>query len=213
MPIGMRKLILKMSVTVDGFAAEFDGKQPWIQKTGIEDKEAAAWTMEAIRGAGAHLMGSRTFRDMASYWPYSKEIFAGPMNTIPKVVFTHAKKIDPDVIKPAPGVDATSPSSQALESWCTARIASGPLSEEVAKLKQEPGGPLIAYGGASFAQNLLRERLPDEVHLLVHPVAIGRGLPVFAAIDRAMRLEVVDVKRFPLGGVGHIYRLVDAPRS
>ncbi|MFT3696032.1 MAG: dihydrofolate reductase family protein [Kofleriaceae bacterium] len=98
----MRKLILKMSMTVDGFVALPNGEQPWIQKTGIEDKDAVTWTVDAIRVAGAHVMGSKTFRDMASYWPYSTEAFAEPMNAIPKVVFSHHGAIDGDVTKRAP---------------------------------------------------------------------------------------------------------------
>jgi dihydrofolate reductase len=202
----MRKLILKMSMTVDGFVALPDGKQPWIQRTGIDDKQSAAWTLDAIRGAGAHVMGSRTFRDMASYWPYSTEVFAAPMNSIPKVVFTHEHTIDPEVTKPAPNAQGKHASPEALASWREARIASGPLADEIAALKQESGGPLIAYGGASFAQSLVRAGLADELDLLVHPIAIGRGMPLFSTLTEPMQLEVVDVKRFPLGAVAHVYR-------
>jgi dihydrofolate reductase len=201
----MRKLILKMSVTVDGFCALPNGEQPWIQKTGIEDKESAKWTLDVIRAAGAHIMGSKTFREMASYWPYSTEDFAEPMNTIPKVVFTHSETPD-DVTKRAPNSGKAKPTPEALASWHNARVASGPLADEIAKLKQESGGPIIAYGGASFAQSLIREHLPDELQLLVHPVAIGRGMPVFSTLAEPMQLELVDSKRFPLGGVAHIYR-------
>jgi dihydrofolate reductase len=182
----MRKLILKMSVTVDGFVALPNGEQPWIQKTGIEDKEAARWTLDAIRAAGAHVMGSKTFRDMASYWPYSTESFAEPMNAIPKVVFSHHDKFDGDVTKRSPNAGKAQPTEEALASWRNPRVASGPIGEEIARLKKESGGPLIAYGGASFAQSLVREHLPDELHLLVHPVAVGRGLPLFTSLTEPM---------------------------
>ena len=48
------------------------------------DDEATAWTMETLRETGVHIMGSRTFRDMAAYWPTSTEPFAAPMNEIPE---------------------------------------------------------------------------------------------------------------------------------
>ena len=201
----MRKLILKMSVTVDGFVALPDGQQPWIQRTGIDDTESAAWSLAAIRGAGAHLMGRHTFGEMASYWPYSKEVFAAPMNSIQKVVFTHGS-IDPEVTKRAPTAQDEEPTPEALASWRNPRIAAGPLADELAALKREEGGPLIAYGGASFAQSLVRAGLPDELQLLVHPVAIGRGLPLFSMLTDPLQLELVDVKRFPLGAVAHVYR-------
>jgi dihydrofolate reductase len=202
----MRKLILKMSVTIDNFVALPNGEQPWIQRTGIEDQESAAWTLAAIRAAGTHLMGHHTFEDMASYWPYSTQAFAAPMNVIPKVVFAHGT-IDPAVTKRAPNAEPkTTPSAAALASWHEARVVSGPVAEEIAKLKQESGGPIIAYGGAAFAQSLVRENLPDELQLLVHPIAIGRGLPLFSKLEAPLELELVDVKRFPLGGVAHVYR-------
>jgi dihydrofolate reductase len=202
----MRKLILKMSVTVDGFVALPDGQQPWIQKTGIEDKESAKWTLDAIRAAGAHIMGRKTFLEMASYWPYSTEEFAGPMNTIPKVVFSKTAKLSGDVTRRAPNAQNAQPTPEALASWRDARVASGPLADEIAKLKREDGGPIIAYGGSSFAQSLVREHLPDELQLLVHPIAIGRGMPLFSSLAEPMQLELVDSKRFPLGAVAHVYR-------
>jgi len=61
----MRKLILKMSVTIDGFVGGPNGELDWIFQTLGED--ATAWTMDHLSQAGAHLMGRRTFHDMAAY--------------------------------------------------------------------------------------------------------------------------------------------------
>jgi hypothetical protein len=52
------------------------------------EPEATAWTVETVWNAGLHIMGSRTFHDMAAYWPTSTEAFAPPMNQIPKAVFS-----------------------------------------------------------------------------------------------------------------------------
>jgi dihydrofolate reductase len=81
----MRELILKMSISVDGFVADPDGGLKWVFDS---DPEAAAWTVETVWNASLHIMGSRTFRDMAAYWPTSTEVFAPPMNQIPKAVFS-----------------------------------------------------------------------------------------------------------------------------
>src|SRR5882762_6043023 len=88
-----RKLILKMSVSVDGFVGGPNGEIDWIFKS-MDDK-AAAWTLDKIWQAGVHIMGSRTFYDMAAYWPYSTEPFAAPMNEIPKMVFSKKAVIEP----------------------------------------------------------------------------------------------------------------------
>jgi dihydrofolate reductase len=79
------------------------------------------------------------------------------------------------------------------------------LAEEVARLKHEPGKDILAHGGAAFAQSLVRLGLVDEYRLLVHPVALGRGLPLFSAIATPLDLELVDLKRFSGGAVAHVY--------
>lgn len=84
----MRQLILKMSITLDGFVGSLDGDLKWIFKTGSDD--AKAWTVGKVWQAGAHLMGRKTFNDMAAYWPNSTEVFAPPMNEIPKIVFSNS---------------------------------------------------------------------------------------------------------------------------
>ena len=82
----MRKLVLKMSISLDGFVGGADGDVDWIFRR-MDDK-AAAWTVGIIWQAGIHIMGSRTFHDMINYWPTSMEPYAPPMNEIPKAVFT-----------------------------------------------------------------------------------------------------------------------------
>ncbi len=81
----MRELILKMSVSIDGFVGGADGAVSWVFD---DDQEAIAWTVDTVWNASLHIMGSRTFQDMAAYWPTSTEVFAPPMNQIPKAVFT-----------------------------------------------------------------------------------------------------------------------------
>src|SRR6202047_4674367 len=81
----MRELILKMSISVDVFVADPDDGRKWVFDS---DPERAAWTVETVWDASLHIMGSRTFRDMAAYWPTSTEVFAPPMNQIPKAVFS-----------------------------------------------------------------------------------------------------------------------------
>ncbi len=78
----MRQLILKMSVSVDGFVGGPNGEIDWIFKS--YDAGATAWEVDALWQAGVHIMGSRTFQDMAAYWPTSTEPYAAPMNENPE---------------------------------------------------------------------------------------------------------------------------------
>lgn len=85
-------------------------------------------------------MGRITYVGMAAHWPTATDDFAGPMNTIPKIVF-----------------------SQTLDraDWVETRIARGDLTDEITALKQQSGGDLIAHGGATFVQELSRRGLVD----------------------------------------------------
>jgi dihydrofolate reductase len=198
----MRKLILRMSVSIDGFVRGAEGERAWIFQT--TDEESTAWTIASVWQAGAHVMGSRTFQEMTAHWPSSTSPFAPPMNQIPKIVFSRSAAARAHATPP-PGA-----APEALESWNAARVViTGDLAEEMGRLKQEPGKDLIAHGGAAFAQSLVRLGLVDEYQLLVHPVALGRGLPLFSELTAPLALELVDLKRFPRGAVAHVYRKRD----
>jgi len=201
----VRELMLKMSMSVDGFVGGPAGEIDWLFPS--MDEEGAAWTVDSISRAGVHIMGSRTFRDMAAYWPASTEPFAAPMNDIPKVYFsrggtagTTRALADANVHMPTPATGG------AAGSWQNARVAAGDLSEEIGRLKREPGGDIIAHGGAAFARSLVRLGLVDEYRLLVHPVALGRGLPLFADLDERLHLKLTEAITFRSGTVAHIYR-------
>jgi dihydrofolate reductase len=208
----MRELILKMSISIDGFVASPEGGVKWIFDG---DEKSIAWTVETVWNASLHVMGSRTFRDMASYWPTSTEIFASPMNSIPKAVFS---KQGPAILKAADtaavlrDARANVPAGRSVElqpgaeSWAQAYVAGGDLAEEIAKLKAHDGKPMIAYGGASFARSLIARGLVDEYALLVHPVMLGKGMPVFSDLAEPRRLKLVSSKAFPKGSVAQIYR-------
>ena len=151
-------------------------------------------------------MGSRTFRDMAGYWPTSTDEYAAPMNQIPKAVFS---KQGSAILEAARLVrdkpDALQPGA---ESWAQAYVASGDLATEVAKLKAQDGKPIFAHGGATFARSLIAHGLVDQFDLLIVPLALGQGLPIFTALTHPRRLTLVSSTAFPRGSVVQIYRPV-----
>jgi len=169
----MRNLILQMSMSIDGYVTMADGSHA--RPFATESDARREWKLAKLRAAGAHIMGRATYVEMATYWPTSTSDYAAPMNEIPKVVF-----------------------SKTLEraDWHESRIARGDLAEEIAALKAEPGGEIVAWGGAAFAQALSREGLVDEYRLTIHPVAIGAGGAIFADLPAPLRLEELEVVRF-----------------
>ena len=210
----MRELILKMSISIDGFVGSPDGGIKWIFDT--HDDQAAAWTVRTIWDASLHVMGSRTFHDMAAYWPTSTEVFAPPMNQIPKAVFSRqGASILPGTTHTTAALrDARANARRephgvlqpGADSWAQAYVATGDLNEEIAKLKARDGKPIIAHGGASFARSLVASGAVDQYVLLVHPVALGKGLPLFTGLPAPKILKLVSATTFPRGAVAQIYR-------
>lgn len=175
----MRKVILKMSVSLDGYVGTSGGDVSWIFPS--IDAEVTAWIVDLLWQAGTHIMGRVTYHDMAAYWPSSAEPYAPPMNEIPKVVFSKTLK-DAD--------------------WQRTQVANGDLEEEIARLKQQPGKDVLAHGGASFAQSLSRFGLIDEYRLIIHPVVLGSGLRLFTD---PLGLKLISSKTFNSGAVALTY--------
>lgn len=197
----MRELILKMSMSLDGFVAGPAGEVEWIFSGA---QEAIAWSVAAVSNASLHIMGSRTFQDMAAYWPTATGVFTPPMNQIPKAVFS---KQGPAVLNGGNAGRAQSDQLQpGAESWGEAMVAIGDLAGEIARLKSGAGKPIIAHGGASFARSLIAGELIDQYVLLVHPVVLGRGMPIFSDVTSPRRLNLISTTAFPKGAVAQIYR-------
>ena len=205
----MRKLVLKMSLSADGFVGGPKGEVAWLFES--LDDEMTKWEVDLLWNAGVHIMGSRTFADMKAYWPTSDEPFAPPMNEIPKVVFSR-KGI------PAATTSALQETTRLRNerggralpaktaSWDEARVVTGDLAEVLRRMKQEPGKDILAHGGASFAQSLVKTGLIDEYVLVVHPVALGSGLALFPPMPEPLHLRLSGTTSFPAGAVVNIYR-------
>jgi dihydrofolate reductase len=211
----MKKLILKMSLSLDGFVGGPKGELNWLFAGGLS-ADATQWTLDRVSNASLHLMGRRTYHDMAAWWPTSKEVFAAPMNQIPKAVFSRRSVTKTNqqsttaALRAARaagrGTRGAKPSEVIRDSWLHPQICTGNLATEIKRLKQGNGQPLMAHGGAGFARSLIKTGLIDEYWLLIHPVALGRGLPIFSDLAKPRRLQLVKSIPFKSGAVGLIYR-------
>lgn len=209
-----RKLVLKMSVSMDGFVAGPNGDLDWVFRTSGDDSRE--WVLNTLRGAGAHIMGSRSYYDMATFWPYSDMPMAAPMNDVPKIVFSKSG------IKNGPAAERTTaafaeakarnpelhvvtPTAAVLKSWTEPTVASGDLAEEILRLKEQPGNFILAHGGARFGQSLVASGLIDEYRLAIHPVALGQGQPLFSGLRSPVDLRLISAIPFSTGVVGAVY--------
>ncbi|WP_430391664.1 dihydrofolate reductase family protein [Dyella sp. 20L07] len=206
----MRKLILTMSMSLDSFVSDPQGDVQWIFSG---DQEAMAWKVENLWNASLIIMGSRSFQSMAPFWPTVTSMFAPPMNQIPKAVFSKQGsailKVASTALRDAQAHTGDSQTGQLQpggESWAEAYVAGGDLAEEIAALKSQDGKPIVALGGAAFARSLIAQNLVDEYFLMVHPIALGKGLAIFSDLPAPRPLKLIHSKAFPLGAVAQIYR-------
>ncbi len=179
----MRPVVLQMGITLDGFVHGAKGYEEW----GLppEEDDVVAWKVASLREAGTHIMGRVSYEAMASVWPNTTGVYADVMNDIPKVVFSK---------------------TLTRADWAESRIASGDLAGDIDRLKREPGGVIVAHGGATFIDALIRENLIDEYRLVIHPVVIGHGTSLFSALHEPLRLDLIEPHTFPSGTMIHTYR-------
>jgi len=183
----MRPVVLQMGVTLDGYVAGPGGEGDW--GLPAEHPDVRAWKVASLRQAGTHIMGRVTYEQMAAHWPAATGDYADFMNKLPKVVFS-----------------TTLPTAE----WAGSRIARGDLTEEISALKSEPGGEIMAHGGAAFVQALSRLGLIDEYRMVILPVALGNGLPLFKDLAKPLRVDLTEARSFPDGTVIHVYQPVKA---
>jgi dihydrofolate reductase len=176
----MASLVLKMSVSLDGYVASADGSNDWIAAGRSDD--STSWVLETVSNASAHLIGATTYAEWAAFWPGASGPFAKPMNEIPKVVFSN---------------------SLASADWGETTIATGDLAAAITRLKHERSdGYLLAQGGVRFARSLAEAGLIDEYRLAIHPVILGAGERLFAA---PLTVKPVSTTAFSRGAVAHVF--------
>lgn len=187
----MRKIVLMMSVSLDGYFEGSDHDISWHRV----DEELHQHFNDYVRTLGALHEGRRTHELMAAYWPTADADpdaspvtaeFARIWRDIPKAVY-----------------------SRTLEraDWNTTVIREV-VPEEVEALKARPGRD-IGLGGAELAATFLRHRLVDEFRIYVHPVLVGRGVRLFPDDFVAESLSLLESHTFGNGVVLLRYELDD----
>jgi dihydrofolate reductase len=177
----MRNVILFNMITIDGFVAGTDGNIDWHRT----DDEFNQFSVEQLREAGGLLFGRVTYELMASYWPTPAALEDDPsvaeaMNRLPKVVFSRTMQ------NPA---------------WQNTRLVKENAAAEVTRLKEQPGPDLFIFGSANLAAALIQSNLIDEFRLIVNPVVLGRGQPLFKDIQQPYDLKFVKNRTFQNGNI------------
>ena len=188
----MRKIILYMFVTLDGFVAgpngEFDDFEP-----SLEEHQFAN---ELFRSAGGLLFGRITYHGFSDYWdaldltdpsvPAIEREFAQIFRTQPRVVFSQTlERVDDQ-----------------------ATLIKNDLIAEVTKVKEQVGNDLLLICGPALLAALTAHQLIDECILLIKPRVLGRGKALFGEIVGKLNLQLVSTRNFASGVVLHHYRFL-----
>lgn len=177
-----RKIILTTSVSLDGFIEGPNREIDWH----VVDRELHAHFNENLKRMGAFLEGRVMYELMAQVWPHMDQNpaatpeeleYAGIWLNMPKIVYSRTLQ---------------------RADWNTT-IVRDVVPDEVRALKTLPGGDL-SLGGAGLMASFLRHDLVDEFWIYVHPVAIGRGKPLFPP-DARITLRLEETRRFGNGVV------------
>jgi dihydrofolate reductase len=165
-----RRLILLMSMSLDGFLAHSDHTLDWLGDDASLDAERHRANLQVIGQTGQIVLGRRACEDMAPAWSQSDSPMARQINALPKLVFSSTlDRVD----------------------WHDTQVSREPVEAVIPALKLQQGEDIVCFGGARFAHSLARHGLIDQYRLTIHPVALGDGLPLWHGLPEPQRLRLV----------------------
>jgi dihydrofolate reductase len=182
----MRKIIAAINMTLDGFCDH---------TAGTADNETYQYYNNLLKSADTILFGRKTYQLMESAWPSVLENptgnepmdeFALLMDNISKIAFSRTLK----------NVD-----------WKNTHLKREIVKEEILELKQSRNGvnKHILVGSPSLIVALTQLDIIDRYQLVVHPIVIGKGLPLFKNIKDRVDLKLLKTKAFGCGAVALYY--------
>jgi dihydrofolate reductase len=190
----MRKVILSNMVTLDGFFEGPNKELDWH----IVDEEFNQYANDLLSNVDALLFGRVTYQLMADYWPAaatnpstskSDLEIADKMNNIPKIVF--------------------STTLQEVK-WNNSRLVKENIAEEISKMKQQPGKDMVIFGSGSIVSTFMQLGLVDEYRVIVNPIVLGNGKPLFKGINGKQNLKLLKTRVFDSGIVILFYEPAQA---
>ncbi|MCM6775570.1 dihydrofolate reductase family protein [Nocardia sp. CDC159] len=181
----MRTLTAGLFIAVDGVV---ENPQDW--HFPYYNDEMGTAVDAQLGAADTLLLGRKTYDSFAGAWPEREAgggedaYFAAKLGDARKIVVSHQ--------------DLTF-------TWRNSEVLKGDLIEAVTALKQESGGPIGISGSVSVVRQLLAARLIDELHLLVHPIAVRTGERLFDAAEASLPLTLLRCATFTTGVIHAVY--------
>lgn len=188
----MRKLVLFLHQSLDGYCATVDGGLDWIPY----NEDLQKYAEQIVQTVGSPLYGRVTYELMKSYWPallhdataskHDRE-HAEWIENVEKIVFS---------------------TTLVAEDWHNTRVIGSNVEEEVKKLKEGEGKDLVIFGSPTLARSLMALDLIDELQLTVSPVILGKGLTFMRSIEERTNLELIGSEQIKGGVVALHYKVI-----
>ena len=186
----MRKLILFMHISLDGFVAGPAGEMDWIKV----DEEIFDFGGKFTEDADAALYGKNTWQMMESYWPTAGE---NPAATRHDIQHSNWYNSVTKIVLSTTMTATDRPKTIIIDKNS---------SEQIKMIKEQPGKNIHIYGSPTAVHFLDQGNLIDEYWLFVNPIILGTGIPLFQHSDRRKELELLATKEFSSGVAALQYR-------
>lgn len=189
----MRRLVVSMNLTLNGFMAASDGGLSW-HTDFWDDEIARAFTLQ-LAEADTLLLGRKTYEAMAPYWKSIAENINPPRldADFNDLMLRHEKVIFSRTLTRAAG-------------WGNCRLANRNAAKEIDGLKSDKGKDLLIYGSGKLVTSLARLNLIDEYRLWMHPVALQKGRSLFGDFTALPQVKLSFSKKFDSGVVLMCYK-------
>jgi len=182
----MRKIFVSNIVSVDGYFEDAGKGISWFAL----DEEFFAYSRDMITSVDLILFGRVTYDVMVAFWPNAQSedpVVTERMNNLPKIVFSRA----------LPAAD-----------WNNTTLLREIDAEEIIKLKRQPGKDIVILGSGQIVSALAQLGLIDEYVLIVIPVILGSGTPLFKGVHDRINLQLAQTKILSSGTAILHYRPV-----
>lgn len=179
----MRKLILSLHTSLDGYVAGPDGEMDWIKF----DDEMFNLVGKMTDEADTALYGRITYQMMEHYWPTAAD---KPNAT--KHEIEHSQwynKVNKIVLSRTMHRNGSNKTT----------FISDNIFNEISRLKDQAGKHILIFGSPTAAHSLMEHNLIDDYWLFINPVLLGQGIPLFARIKDKINLKLLTTKAFPCG--------------
>lgn len=177
----MRKIIATEFYSIDGMMSDPNDQQDWV--TGNFSADMGMYVDRAYTGSDTLLLGAITYKIMAAYWPTADTNpafegdaeFASTINGMKKIIFSKV------ALQPA---------------WHNSEFWPQIDADTIRRMKADDGKNMLIVGSATIVQQLTALNLIDEYHLLVHPVVLAQGKPLFSGLQQRHPLKLLEARPF-----------------